>query len=168
MMKQVFFVLSLILFKNIIAQDMHTHIDSMRGISIDYPKEWSVAQDESVAFILIRPVESKEQVFRENINLVITSSDEADLGFYLKQIKSLLQERLDEYSSISTSTFISNGLSFIEHSYKHILNNYDFRVNLYLCKSGGKMYIFTCTAVENNFKLYCQVFKKCIETFRVL
>jgi hypothetical protein len=56
------------------AQEMKMHIDKATQTSIEYLSNWEYQANPLTILILIRPVEEIGQIFRENVNLVISDA----------------------------------------------------------------------------------------------
>lgn len=160
------FVLSMI-FAVSQAQEMKSYIDEISKISIEYPLGWKYQASPVTSFILIRPLEEEDQVFRENINLIINDSQDLKLKEYVGAAKMQLKSQLPNYKVLSTEYIELGGKKYAQIIYQHDAQNLPLQVAYYILLHKGKSYNLTCSTTRDNFETYLPVFKKMVSSFTV-
>jgi hypothetical protein len=149
------------------------YTDEVLGFSIQYPGNWEYLANPRTAFIFIRPIESQGQMFRENVNLVLSSLEgpsleDYSLEDYSKNFKQRMTKYLQGYKEISTSIITINYMQYVKLVYTHTFNGLPLKVELYMLIKDNKAYSFTCSALETNYDSFSPVFYKIIKSFKFL
>lgn len=168
-MKQIF-ILMIVFVSNVVvgnAQEMQTYKNNDKGFSIKYPSTWEYNASERTEFILIRPLEKQDQVFRENVNLIISDSQNLNLKEFTGVTKSQLKGQIRGYKELSTDYLELGGKKVARIIFQH--NTYDLPLQAayYIYLHNGKSYKITCTSTRKNFDEYKPIFQKIISSFNV-
>lgn len=142
---------------------------SYSGTKIVFPADWSLDTSRSmgIAFFLFSPLESTEDHFRENVNLIIQDlqGQAVDLDTYCsvstEQIKSLITN-----SSVLESTRKNNG----HEDYQKIVYTGDqgvFHLKFiqYYFVLRGKAYVLTFTTQISTFEKYRATGEQILDSF---
>ncbi len=140
-----------------------------KSYSLKYPNNWELDQSgqSNTSFILLSVLEVAEDLFRENINLIIQdlSGKNIDLAKYTEisegQIKTMmLNSKIIESELVKTKSG--------EH-YKIIYagdqNNFHLKFEQYYWVQNNKAYILTFTSEESKFANYKEVAEKILNSF---
>jgi hypothetical protein len=143
--------------------------------SLRYPANWDLQQSEnteagvnvSYLFAILSPLESKQDKFRENINLVIEdlNGQKIDLDGYARLSKVQIESNFQNAKVIEQKK-IDNG------SRKHykVIFTWDYeifhlKVEQYYWVVNGKAYVLTFTSEETKFSKFRGTGEKILNTF---
>ncbi len=136
---------------------------------IEYPQDWSLGdkKEEGPVFMLFSSLESKEDIFRENVNLMLEDikGSGVDLDEYaklsakqiaplLKDVNALKSEKLENhngtyYRMVYTGTQQGLDLKWVQHYWLH----------------NEMTYILTLTVEESKYEQYIEVANKIMNSF---
>ncbi len=143
--------------------------------SIRYPADWDLQQSETTGssvtltypFAILSPLESTEDKFRENVNLVIEdlNGQEINLSRYAELSKSQLKLQMRN-CKITESKKINKG----SREYYKIVFTWDYqvfhlKVEQYYWISNGKAYVVTFTSEQNKFSKFREIGENILNTF---
>lgn len=144
-----------------------SYTDSKHGISIKYPSTWEFVENPKTIFMFIRPIEREGQVFRENVNLIISSSQGLSLPKYAEAANKQLNVHLKEYKELGTQKVILGDKEFIKVVYEHSIEDLRLKVDYYIHIHKGKVYQFTCSAYINEYANYAPVFEEIVRSVQI-
>ncbi len=137
--------------------------------SIQYPASWELNQNGQMgtSFILFAPLESTDDLFRENVNLLIQdlTGYDLDLDKYteitLDQIKMLITN-----SSLTESKRIQKGSEGFHYLiYKGDQGIFNLQFKQYFWVNNNKAFVLTFTSEQNKFATYEEVGKEILDSF---
>ncbi len=139
--------------------------------TIQYPGNWEVDKSGqlSTSFMMFSPLESAQDKFRENVNLLIQdlTGKNIDLNKFTQiseeQIKTLMKN-----SKIIESKRLKNGTQeFHKIIYKGQQQNYDLEFEQYYWVIKNSAYILTFTAEQGRFENYKATREKIMSSFKL-
>lgn len=151
-----------------VSKDEVLHSTSSNYYSIKYPELWESVDDEDAAFMLAAPLESENDKFTENVNLMFEQDITADLNSYfeynLAQIKELIPSAtIHEKSSITQAGY---------PCYKLHMSFEQEGVNItsiqYYWVQNSRAYVLTFTAETKKYDEYKTVFSNILNSFEIL
>lgn len=174
-MKWVFVILLAANFNHIYSQaggsselsDWNSVIDS--GFSISYPKTWTVDRsgENGTSFYLFSPFLSSNDVFQENVNLIIQ-----DVKGYGITLDSYTEFSIDDIGkSVQNSRILENirksahGLSYHKMVYSGEINGFKLTFMQYYWVVNEKVYLLTFTAEPDQFSKYLPVADRILNSF---
>ncbi len=163
-------VLTVILLLNsifIYSQEMKTLRLEDKKISIQYPDTWETMENPNTVFILIRPLEKQNQIFRENVNLIVDDAKGLGIQEYTGFMKKQLNNQLPGYKELSSNFLKINNKDYVRIIYRHNTNNLPLQVANYTFIYKEKAYQLTCSSTQSKFEDYLPIFEKMISSFRI-
>ncbi len=144
--------------------------------SIRYPSDWDLEKSEDVKeltptvdylFAISSPLESADDKFRENVNLVMEDLNiqEIDLAQYSAIAESQIESQMKN-GEIIESRIIENG----SRKYHQTIQTWDYesfhlKTEQYSWILGGKAYILTFTSEQDKFVEFKDVGENILNTF---
>ncbi len=144
-----------------------TYQNAIEGITIDYPTTWQYQSNPRTSFIFMRSLETG-MMFRENINLIISSNINLSLKEYVGASKVQLGTQLSSYKELSTDYIDHNGNNYARIIYEHKINNFPLKVAYYITLKHKKSYCITCSSTNVNFNIYYPMFERMVQSFKIL
>lgn len=174
-MKWVFFIFLAANFNHIYSQaaessvksDWNSVIDST--FSISYPKTWTVDRSgqNGTSFYLFSPFLSSNDVFQENVNLIIQ-----DVKGYGITLDSYTAFSIDDIGkSVQNSQILENirksahGLSYHKMVYTGEINGFKLTFMQYYWAENEKVYLLTFTSEPDQFSKYLPVADRILNSF---
>ncbi len=169
-MKKIFFISLYILLLSCSSQTGKWKTFKGENFTIDYPADWELNENNKIgaSFVLLSPLESAQDLFKENVNLLIQdlSGQSIDLNKYVEitenQVKTMLPN-----STLIESKRIKNS----SQEYQHMIYSGDQGTNhlkfeQYFWVISNKAYVLTLTCEENKFDAYKQTGEKILNSFK--
>lgn len=136
---------------------------------IEYPENWTLDTTHKTPtdFIILSPLSSAEDQFKENLNLVI--QDLSGLGFDLDNFTALSEQQIQNY--MEESELIENErLKKGEREYQHLIytakkSQRVLRFEQYYWIINEKAYILSFTAELDKFNEYQDLSKQILDSF---
>lgn len=156
-------------FSNLFAgnTEYKVYVDNKNNIRIKYPSSWAKLNDTRTTFLIIRPIEKSGQVFRENINLIISDNQGLDIDKYNKAARHQLQKRLIGYKEEKVGTVLLDGKLFHQVNYEHQLGNLNLKVLYYFFVRKNKVYQFTCSTTKENYTTFMPIFEFMMKSLKI-
>lgn len=142
------------------------------SFTIEYPEDWEIDQSGMVGttFVIYFPLESEDDNFRENINLMIQDLNGQKIN--LNQFTEISQEQIKDFitnSEIKESKNLKNN----KREYHKIIYSGDqgthhlmFEQYYWIVK--GKAYVLTFTSTQDNFKSMQKKAEEIMNSFKIL
>lgn len=167
-------VLSLLFPFNLFAQDttMRWRNYQKLNYSIDYPATWKLVQNphKGIRFFLLSPLESANDIFQENVNLV--EEDLSGKNLNLKTYTELTIEQLKNNSFQNFQLIESNRIkSDIDHHkliYKASYQHRQLKYEQYFWVINNKAFVLTFTFEEVKFEQYKALAEKILNSFKII
>ena len=136
---------------------------------IEYPETWTLdtIHKTPTDFIILSPLSSAEDQFKENLNLVI--QDLHGLNFDLDNFTALSEQQIQNY--MTESELIENErIKKGEREYQHLIytaksNQRILRFEQYYCILNEKAYVLSFTSELDQFDNYKIISKSIFESF---
>ncbi len=146
---------------------------SSSSTSIKYPTNWSLDENSmaGVSFFLYSPLESNDDNFKENINLMIQDFKDYDAeGTTLEEFVQITLAQVETVLSngelISSATKSKDGKTYQEIVYKGTQNYYNLTWKQHLYVENDKAYILTFTSVQEKYNAYIATADLILESFK--
>jgi len=137
--------------------------------SIQYPSTWmpDTSRQMGTKFILLSPVESPDDKFRENVNLVTENiaGRHIDLNTYAEAAKEQLKARL-QVTLLEGKKVKKGEGEYYKMIYSADQSNYHLKFQQYYWVTGGTAYVLTFTAEINKFAGFKPTADKIQDSFK--
>jgi hypothetical protein len=144
--------------------------------SIQYPTDWNLEQSKDLGelppsinylFTILSPVESKDDQFRENVNLITENLNgkQIDLLTYSRLAKAQVESGMKN-AQIIEDQIVTNRL----RKYYKLIWTWDYetlnlKVEQYSWLLDGKVYILTFTSEQDKFAKFKSIGESILDTF---
>ena len=169
-----FNILLLLLFinLNLFGQDETTwKTHSGDNYSIEYPDNWEL--DESgimgSSFFIFSSLDSKDDNFRENVNLMIQdlSAMKLDLDAFVDLSKTQILSLMTDGKILEDERMKNGGNEFHKLIFKATQGQYNLKTIQYYFIKDKKAYVLTLTLTEDTFEKYQVVGDKILNSFMI-
>ncbi len=137
--------------------------------SIQYPADWEENKSGQMgtSFMLVAPVDSKEDNFRENVNLVKQdlSGRQFDLDSYTELSENQIKEMLGVTSFIENKRMKNANGDYHKLVYAGDQGNYHLVFEQYYWVINNQAFVITFTSEEDQYKSYKKTGKKILNSF---
>jgi hypothetical protein len=151
--------------------------------SIRYPDNWQVEEkDDSTAtgnltypVAIVSPLESPQDKFRENVNLVIeniegqtlkgASSKAITLDSYLEAGTALLKKSMKNYRTVESKKITNGRLPYHKLIYTWTYDSFNLQVEQYCWLIDGKAYILVFTSERDKFPKFKNTGEQILKSF---
>lgn len=151
-------------------EDWKTHTDN--GFQIQYPSEWelSLAKQMGSSFILFSPLENKDDLFRENVNLIIQDIKGMNIGLekYAQISESQIKSMMTNAQILESKVMKKNGRRVYHLVYTADMGIYHLKFMQNYFIQNEKAYVLTFTADQKNYDRYIKVGSEILNTFELL
>lgn len=151
-------------------EDWKTHTDN--GFQIQYPSEWelSLAKQMGSSFILFSPLENKDDLFRENVNLIIQDIKGMNIGLekYAQISESQIKLMMTNAQILESKVIEKNGRRVYHLVYTADMGIYHLKFMQNYFIQNEKAYVLTFTADQKNYDRYIKVGSEILNTFELL
>lgn len=138
---------------------------------IKYPKDWDLSKSEQMgmSFMLFSRLTNQQDVFRENVNLIIQDLKglEIDLDAFtdisVKQIRTLMTNG----TIIDNQRLNSNGREFQRIIYTGDQGSYNLKFEQFYWIKNEKAYVLTLTCEKEQFEAYKYIGEKILNSFKL-
>jgi len=144
---------------------------SENGYSIQYPADWVLNKSgqSGTSFGLITKHTSDEDLFSENVNLII--QDLSELKYDLDKFTDVSEEQIrtmvTNSNLLESSRQNSNGLEFQKIIYTGDFGTFNLTIEQYYLIKNNKAYVLTLTCETPRFEAYKETGEKILNTFRL-
>ena len=137
---------------------------------ISYPTTWTLSQDgqEETEFTILSPIESDNDIFRENINLVIQdlSGQKINLDKYVKISESQIK------ASTNSTLIESKRMKNDSGEYHKVITSadhkaYQLKFEQYYWVVKNKAYVLTFTSEQDKFDDFKETGEKILNSFKL-
>lgn len=154
------------------AQDaMPVYRNADSGLEAQYPAGWKAVEGlMGAAVFFASPLESKEDKFSENVNIIVedvSAHPGMTLGKYIERAKAKLAVFITEYSPKDSRDSILSGqpAKLIEYTGRQGVFNLHILQSVTLID--GKAYVVTFTAEEDNYERYLPAAKRIMDSLAI-
>lgn len=139
--------------------------------SIKYPQSWELNQNQQkgLEFILFTALESEQDKFKENINLVIEDLTGKDID--LKTYSEISESQIKKYffkAQILENILVKKELEYQKIIYTGKQGAFQLKFEQYYFIIDHMAYILTFTSEETKFEMYKEEAEKILNTFNVI
>jgi len=144
---------------------------SENNYSINYPDNWelSKAGQMGTSFILFSPLSSKQDKFKENINLLIQdlTGHDLDLDKYVEISEGQIKTMVTDGELIESKRITTGNLSHHKVIYTGRQGIFNLKFEQYFWVVGEKAIILTLTCEESQFDNYQLTGEKILNSFNL-
>lgn len=138
--------------------------------SIEIPNDWQEqpGMEGMVHFVALAPVDSPEDRFRENVNVIIESVGPAVTPeLYLQKSKELMASAsgLPGYQEVASGDWKDSGFDGRYLEYHQAAQSHKLHGIGYVIVKGEKAYLLTCMAEDSTYDKYLPRFKQVAASF---
>ena len=146
-----------------LAQEWKVFSDS--SFEILYPDTWELSETRGVAFLALSQQINEQDLFRENVNLLI--QDLKGTGLDLKKYTEISHAQIDEM--IPNSKLISSQFydDYHEVVYQGDQNGQQLQFLQHYYVINEKAFVLTYTAQKTDFDRYLEVSRKIMDSFKL-
>ncbi len=141
------------------------------GLEARYPASWKAVEGlMGTAVIFASPLESKEDKFSENVNIIVedvSAQPGLTLGKYIERAKAKLAVFITEYSPKDSRDLILSGQPAKMIEYTGRQGVFDLHILQAVTLINGKAYVVTFTAEEANYERYLPDARRIIESIAI-
>lgn len=169
-MKKNILFLFLIINLNVIAQNETTWVTHSTDVySIEYPENWSLDESGMLgsSFFIFSNLESKEDNFRENTNLMIQDlkNMNLDLDAFVELSKSQIKDLMTDGVILEDERVKSKDQEYHELLFQATQGNFKIKTKQYYFLQNEKAYVLTLTLTEDTFEKYNKMGHKILNSF---
>ena len=139
------------------------------NFEIIYPTDWELNQSGQMGtnFVVMSPLESSDDTFRENVNLMIQHlpSSDIDLDTFIEISENQVETLITNGLIVKSERLIDKQFEFHHVIYTGKQGIYDLRFEQYCWVENGDAYILTFTSEQSQHKKYKVVGEKILESF---
>jgi hypothetical protein len=147
--------------------------------SLKYPQDWELQQSEDpksgtavsttvrYQFAVLSPLESTQDQFRENVNLVIEdlNGTKIDLDAYSRITETQLKSQMKNCKILENKKINRGAKQYYKTIWTWDYGMFPLKVEQYYWLLDGKAYILTFTSEQNKFAQFQAVGEKVLDTF---
>lgn len=141
------------------------------SLKMEYPSTWKAAEGVAGAIVVfLSPLESKEDKFSENVNIIVedvSAHPGMTLGKYIELAKAKLAVFITEYSPKDSRDSILSGQPAKMIEYTGRQGVYNLHILQTVTLIDGKAYVVTFTAEEANYERYLPAAKRIIDSLAI-
>ena len=168
-MKRTLTILVLLSFYSGLAQGL-TEEHTTDLYTIKYPKSWIFSADDQMGatFHILSPKDSEEDVFNENVNLIIQdlAGTNIDLDAFVQLSEKQIKELIPKSNIIRSERLKSGSLELHKVVYTGEINGFNLKLIQHYQINNDKAYILTFTAQESAYEGYKYFGQQILNSFR--
>lgn len=139
--------------------------------SIDYPATWKLFQNphKEIRFFLLSPLESLNDYFQENVNLVeedVTGKN-LNLKTYTELTIEQLKNNLFQNCQLIESTLVKSDIDYHKLIYKATYQQRQLKYEQYFWIIDNKAFVLTFTFEELKYEQYKALAEKMLNSFKI-
>ncbi len=146
-------------------------IFSKDNYSISYPNNWEINSTGQMgtSFLILSPVESEQDQFRENVNLLIQdmSAYNIDLNEFVSISEGQIKTMITNGSLVSSERIKTGKNDYHKVIYTGDQGIYKLKFEQYYWVINKKAYILTLTCETNQFEAYQNVGEAILNSFKL-
>jgi hypothetical protein len=139
--------------------------------SIEYPSSWELNQEglNQTSFILFSALESDEDKFRENVNLLIQdlSGKNIDLDTYVDITEEQVKNMLPNSLLIESKRVVDDGKEFHKAVYSGVVGQVYLQFEQYFWVIGEAAYVLTFTTEKDKFEDFQETGERILNSFKL-
>jgi len=168
-MKKALLIFTLFASINVYAQKDTWKEFQKDNFSIKYPSGWLLKDYENLTFLALAPLESKDDKFQENVNLLIQdlTGMNLDLDSYTTLSLRQLSTQMKNSKVLENKRIKNTPRPYQKIVYTGEMNGFQFKWMQYYWVIGNKAYLVTLTTEESKFKQYEQTGMKIMNSFKI-
>jgi hypothetical protein len=146
--------------------DWLTYTDKVNHFNIQYPEEWA-KQTVPNAIAFLSPKENKNDVFQENVNLMLQDISQQPINIeqYTEITKKQITKNAGDSAIISLKSVVLAGQKSKELIYKVKYQGRDLKFKQYWFIKEQTVYLFTYTAEPDQYEKYEKTATEIIQSF---
>ncbi|WP_338408989.1 hypothetical protein [uncultured Flavobacterium sp.] len=137
--------------------------------TINYPNEWELNESGQMGseFILLSPLSSNNDNFKENINLIIQdlSAYNLDLNKYVEISENQIKTLITEGKIITSERVNKNGKEFQKVIYTGKQGIFNLQYEQYYWVKNNKAFILTLTCKQSEYSGYKSIGEQILNSF---
>ena len=139
--------------------------------SVEYPDSWELSQSGQMgtSFVLFSPISSKQDQFRENINLLIQDLTGYGITFdkYVEISESQISTMITDGKIIESKKVSTDSLFHQKVIYTGRQGVFNLKFEQYYWVENDKAYILTFTCEEDQFEAFKEIGEKILNSFEL-
>ncbi len=147
------------------------NIFDQKEYSIQYPNTWTLDKSGAMgtSFVLFSPITSKNDAFKENVNLAIQRfpGQEISLQDYTNLSVEQIKKMLTNSKILENKRLVSNDQEFSKIVYTGKQGEFDLKFEQYYWVEKEKAYVLTLTTQENEYTNYKTIGEKILNSFHI-
>ena len=142
---------------------------NFEGFTIDHPENWEVNTkgEMGTKFILFSSLENPQDVFKENINLVVQDLTGYDID--LKGFVEISEQQVNTYVTdgkiLESKKLSKENVAYHKLIYTGKQGVYELKFEQYFWVLESKAYILTFTCEESNYLIYKMIAERILKSF---
>ena len=163
---------TLLLFPIVLFAQTTTKWKTFKGsnFTVEYPAQWELNENKQTgtSFILFSPLESAQDLFKENVNLLIQdlSGQNIDLNKYVEITENQVKTMLPNSTLIESKRMKNGSQEYQKMIYSGDQGNNHLKFEQYFWVISNKAYILTLTCEQNKFADYKETGEKILNSFK--
>lgn len=140
-----------------------------KDFSIQYPEKWELNKSDlmGTSFILLSPLTSETDQFRENVNLIIQdlTGHNIDLNKFVEISESQIKTLVTDVNFISRNRIKDKRVEFQKLIYTGKQGMFNLKFEQYYWVQNDKAYVLTLTCEVNEFNNFKDIGEKILDSF---
>jgi len=138
------------------------------GFAVEIPDEWELGEAaDSDIMVVLSPVEGEEDLFRENMNIIVTK---LDVNVSLRELYNLnvanAKQMLNNFQIVEVELMEINGVQAIKLIYTFQYEQTLMKNIVYLLLHKGTMYTMTFSSLDHRFNEFRPLFETIARSFQ--
>lgn len=152
------------------AQQMKKYTDKEGHFTLSYPSNWEMMEGfQGTVVSVVSPMESEQDQFRENVNVVIEPLDaEISLEDYFEMSRQNLREAFQSYQEHDSGEVNLGGVKAKRLVYSFKIENISVKCLLYVVVKGKYAYAVTGGSTPQDFAKHLKQLEAVAGSFRLL
>jgi hypothetical protein len=163
-------------FQNIKSNEQTEVLDSWKTLtasnySIEYPENWELNKSGQMGtnFILLSPLTSDQDQFKENVNLLIQdlTGYNLDLDQYVEISEGQVNTMITDGNIIESERISNSDINYHKLIYTGKQGIYDLKFEQYFWVIENKAYVLTLTTEEEQFDSFQKIGERILNSFEI-
>jgi hypothetical protein len=136
--------------------------------TITAPTSWEKAEGKmGMTVVFLESLAGASDTFRENVNVVVETLP-AGMGLdgYVKASNEALAKMMTNFKEVSSARVKLGDNDAQRNVWQHKMGVYNLKVLQYVVVQGGRAYILTCSATDDQYQPHEPVFEDICKTFQ--
>ena len=164
-------ILFLIVNLSVFGQTNESNTLNGKNYSIEYPSGWELNKSGQMGtkFILFSQLTSKDDQFKENVNLIIQdlTGHNIDLNQYVEISENQIKTMITDGNIISSERLNKNGKEFQKVIYTGKQGIYDLKFEQYYWVENNNAYVLTLTCEVTEFSDFKIIGENILNSFKI-